>query len=610
MPATYTDRLDGLTTSVAVKAPCQAVAIANITLSGEQTVNGVAVTAGDRVLATAQTNSVDNGIWVVGTGTWARAKDFDGTRDAVQGTLVSVFLGGTESVLYQLTTADPVVIGTTALAFEPATRLSQGQVAFVTADEITDDSAELIAISDKLEVKYPEAGTLARPLSGKALEFPSPLDWIPPSKHAGIKARTNTDDLTEYLQAMLDCGEYSFVIPDGQYGIEGKLIQPAGTVVDCSGGATIKRLGAKTDALLLLKGEYTKWHGGAFQTLNNHPNGIVQLGHENATTSRWNAFYWQFTKVNLFGVQASGNVGIYVPSTQLAGGGFANYFGTIRDVTVFGSDVGTFLPEFSNGHQIFNVSFYNMITYGHKLRGAYGNTIQGGFLHTSTNGVVGLGLLNHVAGSGHDSVNNQILGYGCEPGGATSKAVVVESGCSRNTVLMNGNVAGTNTISNTDNDINTHFQTSFRGGNYYLMNIVPAGDFISQGTHQVGYRKNYRISGSVAENVTKTFATVTIGAANRGAIVEVKIAGRATGVLNPGGGVGVWRIHRLSFGGAVSTNLSLNTAAAGVILSDTTVTGNNVNLRVKGFNAGTGTTFNFTAEVVVISDTPDDFAVA
>lgn len=148
MPATYTDRLEGLTTSLAVKAPCQAVAIANITLSGEQTVNGVAVTSGDRVLATAQTNAVDNGIWVVGAGTWARSKDFDGSRDAVQGTLVSVFLGGTESVLYQLVTADPIVIGTTALDFDPATWLSQ--VAFVTADEISDVESDLEAINDKL----------------------------------------------------------------------------------------------------------------------------------------------------------------------------------------------------------------------------------------------------------------------------------------------------------------------------------------------------------------------------------------------------------------------------------------------------------------------------
>lgn len=42
MPATYTDARDGLTTSVAVKAPCKAMAGANIALVGEQTIDGVA----------------------------------------------------------------------------------------------------------------------------------------------------------------------------------------------------------------------------------------------------------------------------------------------------------------------------------------------------------------------------------------------------------------------------------------------------------------------------------------------------------------------------------------------------------------------------------------
>ena len=41
-----TDRFNGVLSTLAIKAPCKAVAIANITLSGEQTVNGVAVSLG------------------------------------------------------------------------------------------------------------------------------------------------------------------------------------------------------------------------------------------------------------------------------------------------------------------------------------------------------------------------------------------------------------------------------------------------------------------------------------------------------------------------------------------------------------------------------------
>lgn len=118
MPATATDRIDGLTTSVAVKAPCKVASTANITLSGPQTISGVAVVAGDRVLVTAQTNAVDNGIWVVQAGTWKRAKDFDGQRDVVQGTMVLVGPQDSARRFYGVITPNPIVIGTTEIEFD------------------------------------------------------------------------------------------------------------------------------------------------------------------------------------------------------------------------------------------------------------------------------------------------------------------------------------------------------------------------------------------------------------------------------------------------------------------------------------------------------------
>lgn len=117
MPSTVTDRLNNLTTSVAVKAPCAAVASSNITLAGLQTVGAVTVTAGDRVLVIGQTDDTENGIYEADTGDWARAKDFDGNRDAVQGTLVLVRNQFVEGAFYELTTANPVRIGTSSITF-------------------------------------------------------------------------------------------------------------------------------------------------------------------------------------------------------------------------------------------------------------------------------------------------------------------------------------------------------------------------------------------------------------------------------------------------------------------------------------------------------------
>lgn len=50
---------------------------ANITLSGTQTIDGVAVIAGDRVLVKNQSTGSQNGIYVVAAGAWSRATDFD-----------------------------------------------------------------------------------------------------------------------------------------------------------------------------------------------------------------------------------------------------------------------------------------------------------------------------------------------------------------------------------------------------------------------------------------------------------------------------------------------------------------------------------------------------
>ncbi len=136
MVANSTDRFNGVIAAQAIKTPCKAVAIANITLSGEQTVNSVAVVADDRVLATAQTDSIENGIYDVSTGAWARSADWDGNRDVVSGTFVTVATATVgRNPYYQVTTADPIIVGTTAVNFT----LADGpNVSYpITADEVT-----------------------------------------------------------------------------------------------------------------------------------------------------------------------------------------------------------------------------------------------------------------------------------------------------------------------------------------------------------------------------------------------------------------------------------------------------------------------------------------
>lgn len=112
------DRLLGINTGVAFKAACRVATTANITLSGVQTINGVAVVAEDRVLVKNQTDTTENGIYDVSAGSWTRAKDFDGSRDVILGTLVYTLKGDSGSPeYYYLSYSGDIEFDTTALTF-------------------------------------------------------------------------------------------------------------------------------------------------------------------------------------------------------------------------------------------------------------------------------------------------------------------------------------------------------------------------------------------------------------------------------------------------------------------------------------------------------------
>lgn len=132
MVSTYTDRIDGVSSSAAIKAPCRVATTGNVTLSGLQTVDGVALAAGDRVLVKAQSDTTENGIYAAGVSAWSRSSDFDGSRDVVTGTLVYVTSGTANADTYwTLTTENPVSIGTSAIAFENTVLPLAGVPAFI-----------------------------------------------------------------------------------------------------------------------------------------------------------------------------------------------------------------------------------------------------------------------------------------------------------------------------------------------------------------------------------------------------------------------------------------------------------------------------------------------
>jgi hypothetical protein len=69
--------VDSVAQGLDPKASCVAATTTNITLSGTQTIDGVALIAGDRCLVKDQTLSQNNGIYLVAAGAWTRATDMD-----------------------------------------------------------------------------------------------------------------------------------------------------------------------------------------------------------------------------------------------------------------------------------------------------------------------------------------------------------------------------------------------------------------------------------------------------------------------------------------------------------------------------------------------------
>jgi len=69
--------VDALSQGLDPKASCIAATTVNITLSGAQTIDGVALIAGDRCLVKNQTATADNGIYVVSASAWTRSTDMD-----------------------------------------------------------------------------------------------------------------------------------------------------------------------------------------------------------------------------------------------------------------------------------------------------------------------------------------------------------------------------------------------------------------------------------------------------------------------------------------------------------------------------------------------------
>lgn len=126
-----------------------AVAVAtteNITLSGEQTIDGV-LTSADRVLVKDQTDPTENGIYVSASGAWSRATDMDGAEE-VAGSFVFVTSGTVNSNTGWVCTNEPesVVIDTDNITFSQFS-----DAGYIDAGAGLTKSGNLLSVDEVLE---------------------------------------------------------------------------------------------------------------------------------------------------------------------------------------------------------------------------------------------------------------------------------------------------------------------------------------------------------------------------------------------------------------------------------------------------------------------------
>lgn len=110
--------VDASRSGLDVKQSCRVATTANITLSGTQTIDGVSVIAGDRVLVKNQTTGSANGIYDVAAGSWSRSSDADTSTEVTSGMFTFVEEGTTNADSgWVLTTNNPITLDTTSLTF-------------------------------------------------------------------------------------------------------------------------------------------------------------------------------------------------------------------------------------------------------------------------------------------------------------------------------------------------------------------------------------------------------------------------------------------------------------------------------------------------------------
>lgn len=110
--------VDASRSGLDVKQSVRVATTTDITLSGVQTIDGINVVSGDRVLVKNQNTGSQNGIYSVAVGSWSRSSDADSDSEVTAGMFTFVEEGSTNADSgWVLTTNSTISLDTTSLTF-------------------------------------------------------------------------------------------------------------------------------------------------------------------------------------------------------------------------------------------------------------------------------------------------------------------------------------------------------------------------------------------------------------------------------------------------------------------------------------------------------------
>lgn len=259
----------GATTITSWKSPCVVATTANISLTGEQTIDGV-LTSASRVLVKNQTTTSQNGIYVTAAGAWSRSTDADSAGE-LEGAAVAVTQGTTLQNTIWSQTTDSITLGTSAIAWQ--------QVGYATATNVLDEddmasdspteppSQQSVKAYVDASVEYSYTSTYPANLNlFSARAIPEAGSASTARSHTIYTVEDGPDNSTYYVEVVL--------VAMDEGGSTGGAIKIAGTFKKIAGvitqiGSTVTLMAAQEDISGSLTASFNIAGGGTLITVTS-----------------------------------------------------------------------------------------------------------------------------------------------------------------------------------------------------------------------------------------------------------------------------------------------------------------------------------------------------